>query len=111
MRYIIIPGRIVEGARTPAGHVLSYKVNGIACFVVTLVVAAFLPVGSDWSEVAFFLYVSGLLSTTVIVTHWSGLLIAANLFESRIFKKLIGQVRVRSRNGMLDQGPPFPDPP
>ena len=63
----LLPGRLSEGATTPAGEVLVHKANGIAAFAVTI---------------AFFLLCSfglKLFSPTIIYDHFGELIGALNL--------------------------------
>ena len=64
--YVVVPGEIAHGQRTPAGHLLPYRVNGLLCYFLShagFVAGAYL----------------GLWKLSVIADHWPGLFICANL--------------------------------
>lgn len=65
--YIWLPGEIGYGQRTPAGHLLPYRVNGIQAWVVTHALAA----GAVWL---------GYLDGAIIAKNWDGLMIAMNVY-------------------------------
>jgi 7-dehydrocholesterol reductase len=65
--YMFVPGRIANGAPTPAGHILKYRVNGFQCWLVTMI-TAITAVKLGW------------IDATIIADNWSGLLICANLY-------------------------------
>lgn len=64
--YRVLPGAFKTGQLTPAGHLLSYRMNGLAAFVVT-------HVG------IFALCWAGLFDPSFIPRHWSGLFFAVNI--------------------------------
>lgn len=64
--YHVLPGEVKTGQLTPAGHLLSYRMNGFPAWVVTHV-----------GVVA--LCYAGLLDPGFIPRHWSGLFFAVNL--------------------------------
>lgn len=65
--YMWLPGQIGYGQRTPAGHLLPYRVNGIQAWVVTHALAA--------GAVAL-----GYLDGAIIAKNWDGLMIAMNVY-------------------------------
>ena len=64
--YMLVPCKIGYGQRTPAGHLLPYYVNGLACYFI--------------SHAAFVLgaYL-GFYKLSVIADNWSGLFVIANI--------------------------------
>ena len=66
--YAWLPAKIGYGQRTPAGHMLPYKVNGLLAWVVTHLLFV----------VASFHY--GWFAPTVVHDHWGALLVAANVY-------------------------------
>lgn len=65
--YMWLPGMTGYGQRTPAGHLLPYRVNGIQAWVVTHALAA----GAVYL---------GYLDGALIAKHWGGLMIAMNVY-------------------------------
>ncbi|PUU74558.1 ergosterol biosynthesis ERG4/ERG24 family-domain-containing protein [Tuber borchii] len=65
--YAWLPSPIGYGQRTPAGHLLPYRVNGIHAWVVT-------------HAIAIATVCAGMLDPAVIAKNWEGLLIAANVY-------------------------------
>lgn len=65
--YVWLPGMTGYGQRTPAGHLLPYRVNGIQAWVLTHALAA--------AAVAF-----GYLDGATIAKNWDGLMIAMNVY-------------------------------
>ena len=65
--YELMPSNIGYGQRTPAGHLLPYKVNGLRVWVFTHL----LFLGATWF---------GYLDAAVIYKHWGALLVAANVY-------------------------------
>ncbi|CAG8603780.1 5168_t:CDS:2 [Acaulospora morrowiae] len=66
--YAVLPAKIGYGQRTPAGHVLPYKVNGLLAWFVThtlFLVGAFY---FNW------------WNASVIHDHWDALFVAANIY-------------------------------
>ncbi|EHK24837.1 uncharacterized protein TRIVIDRAFT_31097 [Trichoderma virens Gv29-8] len=64
--YLYLPGKINTGQRTPAGHLLSYRTNGLAAWTVTHV--AYLGL---WSL--------GILDPAFIPKNWGSLIVAMNI--------------------------------
>ncbi|KAL2866100.1 ergosterol biosynthesis ERG4/ERG24 family-domain-containing protein [Aspergillus lucknowensis] len=64
---IALPGKTVTAPPTPGGHRLSYRVNGLNSWIVTLVAAVTLSV----IEV---------LPLSSVAEHWSGLVAVANVY-------------------------------
>ncbi|ODQ53783.1 hypothetical protein SAICODRAFT_65383 [Saitoella complicata NRRL Y-17804] len=65
--YVIVPGKIGYGQRTPAGYLLPYRVNGLNVYILT--------------HVAFAVSVYyGIISAGIIAHHWQGLFVAANVY-------------------------------
>lgn len=65
--YRLLPGKTCTGQRTPAGHLLRYKTNGLMAWTVTHVLFAF-AVYQGWLDPAF------------IAKNWQGLLIVTNIY-------------------------------
>lgn len=65
--YAWLPSPIGYGQRTPAGHLLPYRVNGIHAWVVT-------------HAIAIATVCAGMLDPAVIAKNWEGLLVAANVY-------------------------------
>jgi 7-dehydrocholesterol reductase len=61
-----LPGKIGNGQYTPAGHVLTYRLNGLSAWVVTHAV---------WGALCWV----GLLDPAFIARNWSGLIATMNL--------------------------------
>ncbi|KAG5437336.1 hypothetical protein PCANB_000766 [Pneumocystis canis] len=65
--YTLIPSEMGYGQRTPAGHRLLYKVNGLRAYLIT--------------HIIFFLLVFfGIFSASFIADHWHGFFVAANIY-------------------------------
>ncbi|PVU97508.1 hypothetical protein BB561_000518 [Smittium simulii] len=66
--FVYLPGKTGYGQKTPAGHLLKYKVNGLNAWIVThvLFIAASL--------------VFGYFPLSIIQEHWAGLLVSTNIF-------------------------------
>lgn len=64
--YQFVPGKIGYGQRTPAGHLLPYNVNGLACYFI--------------SHIGFILgsYL-GFYKMSIIADNWTGLFVIANI--------------------------------
>lgn len=65
--YLWLPGQTGYGQRTPAGHLLPYRVNGIQAWVLTHALAA----GAVYL---------GYLDGALIAKHWGGLMVAMNVY-------------------------------
>lgn len=65
--YEYLPSRVCFGQRTPAGHLLPYRVNGLLAWAVTHVLVAILTA-------------SNVLDPAFIAKNWEGLLVALNLY-------------------------------
>lgn len=65
--YAWLPSPIGYGQRTPAGHLLPYRVNGIHAWVAT-------------HAIAIATVYAGILDPAVIAKNWEGLLVAANVY-------------------------------
>lgn len=65
--YAVVPSPIGYGQRTPAGHLLPYRVNGIHVWVLTHVMAVAAVV-------------AGVLDPAYIAKNWNGLMVAANVY-------------------------------
>ncbi|CAG8598319.1 69_t:CDS:2 [Paraglomus brasilianum] len=66
--YAVLPANIGYGQRTPAGHILPYKVNGLFAWSISHIVYL---VGA---------YYFSLWSPSIIHDNWGSLLIAANIY-------------------------------
>ncbi|KAG9301158.1 hypothetical protein G9A89_012541 [Geosiphon pyriformis] len=66
--YAILPAKIGYGQRTPAGHVLPYKVNGLLAWFITHIIFLLGAFYFGWSK------------ASIIHDQWGPLLVAANLY-------------------------------
>ncbi|KAI1322173.1 ERG4/ERG24 ergosterol biosynthesis protein [Xylariaceae sp. FL0255] len=64
--YFILPGEVRTGQRTPAGHLLSYRMNGLNAWIVSHIILVGLCLG-------------GYLDPGFIPRNWSGLVFAWNV--------------------------------
>lgn len=67
LMYTHLPGSTCFGQRTPGGHLLSYKTNGLASLIVSLCAYTALSI-------------TGLLDPAVIANNWPTLLVAVNCY-------------------------------
>jgi 7-dehydrocholesterol reductase len=65
--YAWVPSPVGYGQRTPAGHLLPYRVNGIHAWVITHAMAVAATM-------------AGALDPAIIAKNWPGLLVAANVY-------------------------------
>ena len=66
--YLVLPGKIVAGAQTPGGNTLSYKVNGLSSWCVTVCVLSLI----SWTF--------GLSTAAGLADNWGELLVSANIY-------------------------------
>jgi 7-dehydrocholesterol reductase len=66
--YVLLPGKIGYGQRTPAGHLLPYVVNGLSAWIVTHVLFIGVHLRTGWYELS------------IIHDYWGPLLFAANVY-------------------------------
>ena len=64
--YQFLPGPICSGQRTPAGHLLSYRLNGLGAWIVTHV---------GWAVLSWY----GVIDPGFIPRHWGGLVAISNM--------------------------------
>ncbi|KAH7146843.1 ergosterol biosynthesis ERG4/ERG24 family-domain-containing protein [Dactylonectria estremocensis] len=64
--YLYLPGKTNTGQRTPAGHLLSYRTNGVAAWIVTR---------ATYMSLCYL----GILDPAFIPRNWGGLVAAMNL--------------------------------
>ncbi|KAF8541847.1 ergosterol biosynthesis ERG4/ERG24 [Trichophaea hybrida] len=65
--YAFLPGQIGYGQRTPAGHLLPYRVNGLAAWATTHILYG----GAVYM---------GVLDPAIIAKNWQGLVVAFNVY-------------------------------
>ncbi|KAK3806795.1 MAG: 7-dehydrosterol-delta 7-reductase [Benniella sp.] len=66
--YAFLPAQIGYGQRTPAGHLLPYKVNGLLAWTISHIIYAAGGLYFGWWELS------------IIHDNWAGLLVSANLY-------------------------------
>ncbi|KAE8332537.1 ergosterol biosynthesis ERG4/ERG24 [Aspergillus sergii] len=66
--YSVLPGRIVYGPPTPAGHTHPYRMNGRASWFATIGTLAIVAV------------VQGIDAVASVAQNWGGILVAANIY-------------------------------
>lgn len=64
-----VPGQISHGPVTPQGHVPKYRANGVACFLITLVLFLLASFGLRW------------FSPTIVYDNFAGIIGALNIFS------------------------------
>ncbi|KAK1573080.1 ergosterol biosynthesis ERG4/ERG24 family protein [Colletotrichum navitas] len=65
--YVGLPGPNHQGQQTPAGHLLTYRVNGLRAWILTY-------------SLLSVLWVAGVIDVAVVAEDWSGWFVAMNLF-------------------------------
>lgn len=63
--YLLVPGKLFYGQMTPAGEILSYRINGLKCWLIT-------------HGIFFLLCITGMIKASIIYHHWMGLLVLCN---------------------------------
>lgn len=66
--YSVLPGKIVHGPPTPAGHAHPYRMNGLVSWFVTIGTLAVLAT------------VKGIEAVAGVAQNWGGILVAANIY-------------------------------
>jgi 7-dehydrocholesterol reductase len=66
--YVVLPGKIGYGQRTPAGHLLPYVVNGLLAWFVTHALFIGVSLQTGWYKLS------------IIHDYWGPLLVAANVY-------------------------------
>ena len=64
----LLPDKTSFGQRTPGGHLLQYRTNGLAAYFLSVFLYLFMGFGMDF------------FSPTIIVDHWEGLVLFLNVF-------------------------------
>ncbi|PGH23568.1 hypothetical protein AJ80_02348 [Polytolypa hystricis UAMH7299] len=65
--YTLLPGSSYVGQPTPGGNVLTYKLNGLQAFIITI-------------SLFILAEVAGLAKLSYIATSWPGILVVANIY-------------------------------